>query len=268
MSTSVTGIKGGAGSDVKRSTAGEANTQPAERGTLHISTGKFIALASEAIGANVGRDDDEHPLPPGPWDPVIRASLEQTYLLEVSGPWPQPWRISGPQPDPWFLDTTGFTAGSHSKILLLATILARHPEIADAIAGGHNPGQKIALNPQPLPPRVHFMVSVAQTVVGRGELLQELATATANLGERQGIIIVGGYVSKFCEEWCGSEFRLRWPFPWPRPKWFTQELSAIDLVVLATQFEKSAKEAFGSDLRQNLAAAAAKLAEAGLARVQ
>ena len=37
----------------------------------------------------MGREDDEHPLPPGPWDPHIRRALEQIYVL---GPHPEPWR--------------------------------------------------------------------------------------------------------------------------------------------------------------------------------
>jgi hypothetical protein len=256
-------------------------TEQTEIHELNVSTEKFLNFVSQMIGADVGREDDAHPLPPGPWDPVIRAALERTYTPQVAdsqtimAPWPQPWRVSGPspdpwrfagpQPDPWFLEKAGFSA--HSLRDLLATILARHPEIYDAIGGGHNPGSTVALNPQPLPPRVHFMVSVAKIVIARAGLLGELAGAVADPGERQGIIIVGGYVKRFCEGWCGSEFRVRWPFPGPHPRWFTEELNGLDLVVLAAEFQQGSREAFNSDLRQSLADASAQLVEAGVSRM-
>ena len=52
------------------------------------------------------------------------------------------------------------------------------------------------------------------------------------------------YTSRFIDEWCGTEFRLRWPFPGPRPHWFPHELDGIDLIVVATQFKHAAHEAF------------------------
>ena len=151
---------------------------------------------------------------------------------------------------------------------LFAGILARHPEISDAIGGGHSFGDEVALNPQPLPPRYAFLVSVAQALTSRVELLQEIADATAREGEQQGIIIVGGYVSRFVDDFCGTGFRLRYPFPGPRPHWFTAELDGIDMMVMATQFEQAAKESFSPDLRRNLADVSTRLAEAGLSRMQ
>lgn len=257
MSTSVAAFNKGT------SSAQKSTNELQGQATLNISTEKFLALVANSTGASVGREDDDHPLPPGPWDPVIRAALERTYLgIQVDST-----VQDGTSADPWPIERLALSSGLHHRILL-ATILARHPEIYDAVHGGHNPGSKVALNPQPLPPRVHFMVSVAQIVIARAELLSELAGAMALPGERQGIIIIGGYVNKFCAGWCGSEFRVRWPFPPPHPRWFSEELSAFDLVVLAAEFQQGAKEAFNSDLRQSLAEAAAKLAEAGVSRMQ
>ena len=214
----------------------------------HPSQQKLLALVRAMIGGSRGREDDEHPLPPGPWDPVIRVALERIGFF---GPQPEPWRV---------LD--------RSARLLFAGILARHPEISDAIGGGHSFGDEVALNPQPLPPRYAFLMSVAQALISRAELLQEIADATAREGEQQGIIIVGGYVSRFVDDFCGTGFRLRYPFPGPRPHWFTAELDGIDMVVMATQFEQAAKESFSPDLRRNLADVSTRLAEAGLSRMQ
>ncbi len=240
------------------------NTEQTEQQSLHISQEKLLAFVRAMIGGSRGREDDEHPLPPGPWDPVIRVALER---INVFGPHPEPWRVFGhgvpwrtiesvfgPLPDPW-------------KVIF-TSILARHPAIWDAIGGGPSFSEEVALNPQPLPPRFAFLVSLAQTVISRAELLQEIADATRREGEQQGIIIVSGYIGRFVDDICGNDFRFKWPFPWPRPNWLANEVSGIDLVVMATQFDQAAKETFNRELRQNLADASAKLAEAGLSKMQ
>jgi hypothetical protein len=218
----------------------EMNTKQTEQQSLHISQEKLLAFVRTMIGGSKGREDDEHPLPPGPWDPVIRLALER---INVFGPHPEPWKV------------------------IFASLLARHPEIWDAIGGGHSFSEEVALNPQPLPPRFAFLGSVAQVVISRAELFQEIADATRREGEQQGIIIVSGYIARFVDNFCGTDFRFKWPYPWPRPNWFISELDGIDLVVMATQFEQAAKETFSPDLRQNLADASAKLAEVGLSKM-
>lgn len=232
----------------------------------HANAGqkKLFAFVRSMIGASRGREDEDHPLPPGPWDPVIRQALER---INVFGPHPEPWQrlsqgnrlartadpVFGPQPEPW-------------KVLF-ASILARHPEIFDVLGGGHGLGEQVALNPQPLPPRYAFLVAVAQTLASRAELMQEISDATARKGEQHGIIIVGGYVGRFSDDFCGTGFRLKWPFPGPQPHWFVHELDAIDLVVMASQFDEAAKLSFSQDLRRSLAGASSKFAEAGLAKM-
>ena len=227
------------------------NSGQTEHQSLHISQEKLLAFVSAMIGGSSGREDDEHPLPPGPWDPVIRVALER---INVFGPHPEPWKVFGAHPVP--------------QKVIFASILARHPEIWDAVGGGHSFGAEVALNPQPLPPRFAFLLSVAQTVISRVELIQEIADATRREGEQQGIIIVSGYFARFVDDWCGNDFSLKYPFPWPRPNWFAKELDGIDLVVMATQFEQAAKGTFSQDLRQNLADASAKFVQAGLSRMQ
>jgi len=238
------------------------NTQGTTQQSVHIDQEKLMAVVRSLIGGRGRREDDEHPLPPGPWDPVIRVALER---VSVFGPRPEPWdtlgpgvpwrsieAVYGPLPDPWKL--------------VFSTILARHPEIFDVIGGGHSRVDEVALNPQPLPPRIAFFLSVVRTVVSRAELFQEMADATRREGEQHGIIIVGGYISRFSDDWCGNGFRLKWPFPGPRPNWYTDQLHTTDLLVMATGFAQSSKEAFNPDLRRSLADASAKFAETGLSR--
>ena len=238
------------------------NAKQTEKQSVRISQEKFLAFARAMIGVSRGREDDEHPLPPGPWDPVIRVALDR---VSAFGPRPEPWNLAGrvgldrigalgPWPVPWEV--------------FFASILARHPEIWDAIGGGRSFGDEVALNPQPLPPRFSFLVSVAQAVTSRAELLQEIGDAGSREGEQRGIIIVSGYLARFVDDFCGTGFRLKWPFPGPRPHWFADKLDGIDLVVMATQFDQAAKEAFRPELRQNLADASAKLVEAGFSKMQ
>jgi len=230
--------------------------------SLHMTQEQVMASVRTMIGASSGREDDQHPLPPGPWDPVIRVALEQ---LRFFGPHPEP-RKSIP-PGPRFARTTAWAAPEPSNIVL-ETILGRHPELFDVIGGGHSFGDEVALNPQPLPPRFAFLIAAARAVIRRAELLQEIADATAQDGSQQGIIIVGGYTSRFSDDWCGTGFKVKWPFPGPRPHWLTHELDGIDLMVVATQFEQAAKEMFSPDLREHLAKAGARCAEAGMSRIQ
>lgn len=60
---------------------------------------------------------------------------------------------------------------------------------------------------------------------------------------------------------------LVWPFPWPRPNWLAEEVSGIDLVVMATQFDQAANATFNRELRQNLVDASARLVQAGLSKM-
>jgi hypothetical protein len=241
-------------------------TTQTEPQSFQIGQDQFFAFVQAMIGGGRGREDDDHPLPPGPWDPVVRSALDRTSVLygphthasNVPASGLQLLRIGqsvfGPSPEPWQA--------------VLATILARHPEALDAIGGGHSFGDTVALNPQPLPPRYAFLVAVTQSVVNRAELLQEIAAATSREGDRQGIIIVGGYTTRFSDDWCGTGFKLRYPFPGPRPHWFTRELSGLDLLVVAAQFDQAAKETFSRDVQHSLADASAKFLQAGLAKMQ
>jgi hypothetical protein len=137
----------------------------------------------------------------------------------------------------------------------LAALAARFPSILDLVA----------LNPQPLPPKAHVLRAIAQEAVGRAELLQELASSL----EQRGIIIVGGYVNRLVDEFCGTGFRLPWLRPGPPPpQWSHGELDGADLLVLAGYFAQGARHAFDQDLRGVFAGAAARFVEAGLSRTQ
>ena len=176
------------------------NTPPLPSSATHAKIFEFVRAM---LGTDRGREDDDHPLPPGPWDPVIRAALG--------------------------------SLGMHA--------IGDGPLHIDALGG------EVALNPQPLPPRQAFLVALARTLVARAELLQEITGAMAR------------------DEFCGTGFRLRWPFPGPRPHWFARELDGIDLVVMATQFDDAARQRFDAGLRASLHEAGVKFVDAGLTRL-
>ena len=211
-----------------------------------ISQEKLLAAVRVVAGRTQGREDDDHPLPPGPWDPVIRTALERVISF-------------GPLPDPW-------VRSSELVRLILTLVIKLRPELSDALKP-HSVIDLVGLNPQPLPPRAAFLAALARTVVERAELMQEIADAQGR-GEQQGIIIVGGYPVRFADELCPEKFRFKWPFPHPPHPWFKQELDGVDLLMLATEFGQAAKEAFSPALRQGLADASAKFAETGLSRMQ
>jgi hypothetical protein len=186
------------------------------------------ALVSLISQLIFGRPSDDDPRPPGPADPVIFKALGRT--LWVLG-YPVPWRAQtafGPRPEPWV---------------------------------------QVALNPQPLPPRTLFFAAIAQEVIERASLIQETADALTSQGERQGIIIVGGYVSRFADDFelCP---RIPWPFPGPRPHWFPEAPDGGDLIVTGVQFARAASETFDGQLRQTFADAGAKLVHAGVTKLQ
>jgi len=241
------------------------NTKPTEQLSLRVSQEQLLAFVRAMIGGGAGREDDEHPLPPGPWDPVIRVALQQLRFVD---PRRELSRSAGPERSRSRTLEPVASPMVDPRNVVFQSIFRKHPEIFDAIGGGHSFGGEVALNPQPLPPRAAFLIAAAQAVIRRAELLQEIASATSNDGSQQGIIIVGGYTSRFSDDWCGTGFKLRWPFPGPRPHWFPNKLNAIDLIVVATQFEQAAKETFSHELRQHLAKTSAKFTEAGMSRLQ
>lgn len=221
--------------------------------TLTISRDKLFLFVSQMFGgASVGREDDEHPLPPGPWDPIIRKVAKKVF-----GPHPEPWRsLFGPQPEPW---RSEFNASQ----VILGIIAARHPEIYDVIGDRFN---RAGLNPQPLPPRAAFLAAVTEEVIDRALLMQEVADAMNQTGEQQGIIIVGGKISRFIDE--VDELCPRIPRRFPKPRGGSEDrFSALELLAAGAIFEQNAATVAHEGLRQDLRNAGARLIEAAIDRI-
>ena len=231
-----------------------------EQAFLRIDTSKFYAVLASAFGLSGnsgGQPDPEQPLKPGPWDPVVRVAL--TDVLRT-----------GPSPEPWL------TAAFGSELLGLITQRFSAAALGEAL----NRGEEVSLNPQPLPPAARFSLALGDALTARIEMLAEVSDAFetsqspvghaggAAIGSERGIIIVGGYVSRLVDEFCGTGFRLRWPFPGPRPRWFQSEIGSHELLMLGASLNTNAQNAFHPAVQRALADAGKTLAEAGVARLQ
>jgi hypothetical protein len=172
---------------------------------------------------------------PGPLDPYIRKALERSVIGAGQGT--NLWRV----------------------------VAEKHPEIWDVIGG--DPSSAVALNPQPLPPRSAFLAAVILEFTERMTEVCELADLIPRPGGDRGCVIAAGHVARFVDEICGNGMKVRWPFPWPAPHWFSEILSGADLIVMGTQFQQCGVIAMDRDLARTFADAAHALLEAGAARL-
>jgi hypothetical protein len=198
----------------------------------HLSARALTALVSQ-LTTGYPAEGPEHA--PGPLDPYIRKALERSVI--GAGVGTNLWRV----------------------------IAQKHPEIWDVIGG--DPLSVVALNPQPLPPRSAFLAAVILQFTERMTDVCELADLIPRPGGERGNLIVAGHVARFVDDICGNGLRIRWPFPWPAPAWFSDSLSGPDLIVMGTQFQQCAVIAMDRDLARIFADAAHALLEAGAARL-
>ena len=135
-----------------------------------------------------------------------------------------------------------------------------------SVSGG-DPASKVALNPQPLPPRSAFLAGIVSEFTERMTDVAELIDLMPHPGGERGITVVSAHVAKFIDEVCGNGMGVRWPSPQPAPDWFSASLSGADLIVMGTQFQQAAVIAINRDLGRTFADAAHALLEAGAARL-
>jgi len=211
-------------------TAANPGSRPAPK---HLSARALTALVSQLTTGYPNPDGSEEA--PGPLDPYIRQALERSVLGTGAGT--NLWRV----------------------------IAEKHPEIWDVIGG--DPSSQVALNPQPLPPKSAFLAGVIQEFSERMTQVAQLADLIPRPGGERGNLIAAGHVAKFVDDICGNGLHIKWPFPWPAPKWFKDTLSGADLIVMGTQFQLVAGLAMDRELGRTFADAAHALLEAGSARL-
>jgi len=125
------------------------------------------------------------------------------------------------------------------------------------------------LGPSPEPwnarSRATFAQALAQEVIDRASLMQDVADALPQLGQSQGIIIIGGFLSRFIDD-CGTG-RIKHPLPPPRHPG-DEKLASPELLVMAAQFEQSAAATDNEGLRREFNKASENLLEIGVGRLQ
>ncbi|MCA1622393.1 MAG: hypothetical protein LC778_01090 [Acidobacteria bacterium] len=109
---------------------------------------------------------------------------------------------------------------------------------------------------------------MARVIIHRAKLTRDIAANLQAAGfEERGIIVVGGWdFLTTIDEMCGNGFRL--VRPKPRPTWWKDSFDAPDYLIMAAQFEQSARETAYEDLQRIFHEAGAKLIDASLARLQ
>ncbi|MFZ0063929.1 MAG: hypothetical protein WAL47_17990 [Pyrinomonadaceae bacterium] len=204
-----------------------------------ISREKMTAFVTGLLGDYPNPEGD--PQPPSPWDPIIRQTFEKVF-----GPHPEPWR-------------TRFESAGHR----LRNLGQTRPEVYDIIGDRLN---RVALNPQPLPPRWAFGVEFLRLAADRLVAIQETADVINN-GSEQGIIVVGGRVSELVDFVCGNNFPKRFPpIPPPGPD-PDPRLRGDELVLMGAELTRYSKTIANKVLGRELTAAGEKLIDAGLERL-
>jgi hypothetical protein len=208
----------------------QSAARPAVR---HLSARALTALVSQLTTGHANQEAPEEAA--GPLDPYLRRALERSVVGGGMGT--ELWRV----------------------------IAQKHPEIWNVIGG--DPTARVALNPQPLPPRSSFLAAVVLEFTERMTDVAQIADLIPRPGGDRGNLIAMGHVAKFIDDVCGIGMRIRWPYPWPAPHWFGDSLTGADLIVMGTQFQQAAVIAMDREIGRAFADAAHALLEAGAARL-
>jgi hypothetical protein len=129
---------------------------------------------------------------------------------------------------------------------------------------------RVALNPQPLPPKAQFAMVLAEEVIERAAMMYQMADAFNDSGQERGIIIVGGFLNRFVDDICPTPPVIRfphvgWPFPPdpdPHPEW-----SGLELAIIGTQFLNEARSLRQTAVQSVFHQAGEKLLQVALSRM-
>jgi hypothetical protein len=156
------------------------------------------------------------------------------------------------------------------EVSKLLSIVGRiRPEALDAIIP-HSPAvgrwtsgfDRVALNPQPLPPREGFEL-------GAVDLAHEIVRIAVAEEARGGSAV--SLVSEIIDDWCGTPWPKKFPWPWPGPRrgegphpepWDVATARVIGAVIFASVADRLADD----KLAQTFSEGAERLAEAAVQR--
>jgi hypothetical protein len=121
--------------------------------------------------------------------------------------------------------------------------------------------------PSPDPWRAAYAQALAQEVVDRVILMQQVADALPQTGSSHGIIIIGGALADFVDG-CGTGRIKQGHLPPPHHLNEDAQLSPYQLTLMAAEFKQSANQASSDGLRQEFNKTAEQLLEIGIGRLQ
>lgn len=180
------------------------------------------------IDAFLPQDGD--PGPWGPLGPVIRDRL----LWVLLNPQPLPPR-EGPEPDPWHRVSSPVPDPWHSRL------------------GGI-----------PVPWRSASLVRlVIHQAVSQYQWVEVMVSAEQLDKSAE---IIRSQIRRFVDEFCGTR-PPRVPWPWP-PKFDPKELHPLEFLVAGAVFQKTAEAMVNGPLSNDVSAAADRLFETGLKRLE
>ena len=112
-----------------------------------------------------------------------------------------------------------------------------------------------------------YAQALAEEVIDRASLMQQVAAALPQNGGEQGIIIIGGMLEDFVDS-CGTGKILQL-FPPPRPHPDPNpRLTPCQLVLIAAQFQNAANANTSHGVRQEFTKASEQLLKTGMGRLQ
>lgn len=177
--------------------------------SITLSRNKFTRLISAFAGL-AGYPNPEDPLPPGPWDPVIKDSI-----LNFNQP---------------------FQADRHPR---------RWQRQQEQIASSINWAM---LNPQPLPPREEWAKVAAQAIVDDIQHKTQLIQLLPEKFQHRAAEGIQGNLAQLVDEVCGTGWPRRWPFPIPPFPWPPEPepdpremfINPLDLIIMGVVFDNLA----------------------------
>ena len=130
------------------------------------------------------------------------------------------------------------------------------------------PWLTVALNPQPLPPRLALATALAQEMIDRTMLLQDLADALPEETQAHVREAMGRRLSLFAGDYCGT-IPIPIPIPLPGPSQgdgVAEPIRAVEQVVMGVAFKRAAEGLPSGTLRNDFDEVGDRLIEAGVAR--
>jgi hypothetical protein len=124
--------------------------------------------------------------------------------------------------------------------------------------------EKVALNPQPIPPGVAFYSDVAKAAIARAWTLYDVQTGLAKGADNDGDWLPVNFIHSLGDN-LSMQVVYRFIHP-PHPNWFGQEMRAIDYLTVSAELETAAAVTSVPSMRAAFRQAANRLQQRAIQR--